>query len=332
MTSCEPNRTRAYDEDLRWRMVWQSEALNYSMKKIAGNLCVDRSTVSRTLNLFRCTGSVTKKNYPTDKAFRKLAYPAQILILNLVVSRPGIYLIEIQMELLNILMIEVDISTICRFLHTSGFSHQKMTQVALQRDTYFRQSYAMDVAIYKPEMLVFIDETGADHRNCIRKFGYSLRGIPVKQHTMLVRGERTSAIAMISIKGILDVLITSGTVNGDIFYEFARRNLIPQLQPFNGINPHSVVIMDNCSIHHVSEIVKMIEGVGAMVHFLPPYSPDYNPIELAFSKVKRRIKDLEVSSVNGDIENIMLSAFTSISEQDCQGWVAHCGYSFARYS
>ena len=248
MTSCEPNRTRAYDEDLRWRMVWQSEALNYSMEKIAGNLCVDsyRSTVSRTLNLFRCTGSVTKKNYPTDKAFRKLAYPAQILILNLVVSRPGIYLIEIQMELLNILMIEVDISTICRFLHTSGFSHQKMTQVALQRDTYFRQSYAMDVAIYKPEMLVFIDETGADHRNCIRKFGYSLRGIPVKQHTM--------------------------------------------------------------------------------VHFLPPYSPDYNPIELAFSKVKRRIKDLEVSSVNGDIENIMLSAFTSISEQDCQGWVAHCGY------
>ena len=59
---------------------------------------------------------------------------------------------------------------------------------------------------------------------------------------------------------------------------------LPQLQPFNGINNHSVAVMDNCSIHHIPEIVSMIKEVGAIVHFLPPYSPDLNPIERTFSK------------------------------------------------
>ena len=67
-----------------------------------------------------------------------------------------------------------------------------------------------------------------------------------------------------------------GTTDGDAdaFYEFAEKCLLPQLQPFNGVNEHSVVVMDNCSIHHISEIVKnMVEDVGALVHFLPPLPP-----------------------------------------------------------
>ena len=101
---------------------------------------------------------------------------------------------------------------------------------------------------------------------------------------MFVRGQRISAIAMLSVRGILDVLTVSDTVNGETFYKFTEKYLLPQLQPFNGTNPSSVVVMDNCTIHHVPDIVQMIEEVGAVVHFLPPYSPDFNPIELAFSK------------------------------------------------
>lgn len=59
--------------------------------------------------------------------------------------------------------------------------------------------------------------------------------------------------------------------------------------PFNGVNPHSVVIMDNCAIHNVDGIVKSIHDVGALVHFLPPYSPDFQPIEETFSKVKTKM-------------------------------------------
>ena len=70
----------------------------------------------------------------------------------------------------------------------------------------------------------------------------------------------------------------------------------------------------------------MIEEVGAVVHFVPPYSPDFNPIELAFSKVKGKLQDLEMSMTASDTETVMLAAFASISEEDCTEWVSHCGY------
>jgi len=88
-------------------------------------------------------------------------------------------------------------------------------------------------------------------------------------------------------------------------------SLLPQLLPFSGSNSHSVVIMDNCSVHHVSEVVKMTEEVGAMVHFLPLYSPDFNPIELAFSKVKKSLK-LDGIDDKADIETALLEAFATI--------------------
>ena len=198
-----------------------------------------------------------------------------------------------------------------------------MTQVALQRDDYFRLKYTMDVSIYQREMLVFLDETGADRRNHLRKYGYGVRGIPVQQYSLFVRGERTSAIAIMSVKGILDVLVETGSINGDKFYDFTAKYLIPQLQPFDETNPNSIVIMDNCSIHRITEIISMIEEVGAIVHFLPPYSPDLNPIELAFSKVKSNLKDMAAID---DANTIMLASFATISQQDCEGWVAHCGY------
>ena len=87
-----------------------------------------------------------------------------------------------------------------------------------------------------------------------------------------------------SVNGLLDVTVVKGVTNGETFYRFIEE--CPQLLPFNGNNPHRVVIMDNYSIHHIGEIVQMIEEVGAIIHFLPPYSPDIMPIEMAFSKVK----------------------------------------------
>ena len=255
-SSYEPHRSSAYGEDLRWRMVWQTEALQYTNEQVANNLGVDRSTVSRTVCLFHATGSVCKKSKSADKAFRKLTTPAQLLVLHLVIEKPGIYLREIQEALQRDLLLEVDASTICRFLHVNGFTRQKMCLVALQRDEFLRQKSIIDVSEYTPEMLIFLDETGQDRRNTLWLYGYSMRGLPPKKHTLLVRGERVSGIAIMSISGIIDVNVSKGTTNGDVFYDFVQKILLPQLQPFNGSNPHSVVIMDNCSIHHIDEAVK----------------------------------------------------------------------------
>ncbi len=84
--------------------------------------------------------------------------------------------------------------------------------------------------------------------------------------------------------------IVKETSDGDTFYSFVQSNLIPHLMPFNGVNPHSVVVMDNCTIYHVPEVVKSITDIGALVHFLPPYSPDFNPIEETFAKIKLSLK------------------------------------------
>ena len=129
-SSFEKSRSSAYSEDLRWRMVWQREALGYTYAKIAENLCVDKSTVSRTLNFFLTTGSVSKRPYPKERAFRKLTDPAQLLIFRLCLSRPGIYLREIRDELLSVLEIDVNESAICKFLHKSGLTHQRLKVTA----------------------------------------------------------------------------------------------------------------------------------------------------------------------------------------------------------
>ena len=97
--SCEPTWTSAYSEDLRWRMIWQSELLGYSQQPIAQNLGVDQSTVSRTIQLFETTGSVGKKPNPKERSFRKLTAPCQLL--HLVLQHPGIHYICTTAKLLS---------------------------------------------------------------------------------------------------------------------------------------------------------------------------------------------------------------------------------------
>ena len=307
-------------------MLWQKEGIGKTLDEVAQSLCVDKATVSRTLSLFHMTGSLKKKPYPKDKAFRKLTIPCQFFIMNLVIERPGIYLRELQDELKSMLEVEVSLSAICKFLHQSGLTRQKMITTASQRDELLREQFISDVSVYNPDMLVFIDETGADRRNLLRSHGYSIRGKPLRNHTLLVRGERVSAVACISIAGLLDVKTVTGNTDGDTFYDFVQAHLLPILQPYNGSNPHSVVIMDNCSIHHVPEVVKSITDVGALVHFLPPYSPDLAPIEETFSKVKTTLKSIESGMIHiTDIETLVLLSFTEVTPEDCKGWIYSTG-------
>ena len=171
-----------------------------------------------------------------------------------------------------------------------------MRMIAKQRDEFTRAIYAEEMELYNPDMFIFLDETGCDRRNALRKYGYSLRGIPAVSHKLLIRGQHFSTIACISMEGILECEIVESTVNGDTFYDFVSLKLLSLLMPFDGKNHHSVVVMDNASIHHVSGISELVSMAGALLIYLPPpppYSPDYNPIEEAFSKVKTLIKTYE---------------------------------------
>ena len=155
-----------------------------------------------------------------------------------------------------------------------------------QRDESLRAMLVSEVSIYTADMFIFLDETGTDRRDALRRYAYSWRGLPALAHKLLVRGQYLSSIAIMSSSGVLDCQVAQGTVDGDVFYDFVQSRVLPHLMPFNGINPHSVLVLDNASIHHVDGIVRMVESVGGLVLFLPPYSPDFNPIEELFSKLK----------------------------------------------
>ena len=128
-------KSSACSEDLRWRMVWQREALGLNLKTVASNLGVDPSTVSRVVRLFRDTGSVEKRPYPKNsRPNKKLSMPVQLTILHTVLQYPGIYLREIQVEVYVLTGVEVSVSSLCVILHSSNFTRQKMQMVAKQYD------------------------------------------------------------------------------------------------------------------------------------------------------------------------------------------------------
>lgn len=180
--------------------------------------------------------------------------------------------------------------------------------------------------MFTQSSFVFLDETGSDRRDSLRRYGYGLRGKPVNCQKLLVRGERVSAIAAMTVSGVLDVKIVRGSVKGDTFIDFIDTNLLPHLNAFNGSNPNSVVVLDNCSVHHVAGAVQGMQQKGSLVQFLPPYSPDLNPIEILFSKVKSILRAMETElSVTNDIETMVLMAFSQITRDNCREWVENIG-------
>ena len=188
MMSCKPTRPRAYHSDLTWRMVYQTKVLKYPMKKVSGNLCVDQSTVRRTLKLLDTTGSVEKKMYPDGHGSPKLSKTDQMHILEAALENPSIYLHELKFEL-QARGTHVHESTLRRFLLRANFTHKKMKLIPIQQNEQLRAKYVAEISQYSPNMLVFVDETGSTRKDAIRKCGYSLGGMPCYSTKLLAKGK-----------------------------------------------------------------------------------------------------------------------------------------------
>jgi hypothetical protein len=106
----------------------------------------------------------------------------------------------------------------------------------------------------------------------VRSYGYSLKGIRAVSRELRVSGQRIDAIGAMSTEGMEDVYIVERNVTGEVF---VRNCLLPNLATLTNYS-HSVVVMDNASVHHYEEVADIITGVGSIVHFLPPYSPELN--------------------------------------------------------
>ena len=173
-----------------------------------------------------------------------------------------------------------------------------------------------------PERLVFIDETWAK-TNMTRPRGRSLAGTRLIAALPHGHWQTTTFLAGLRSSGLIAPLVVDGAVNGEIFLAYVRQHLAPALQPGD------IVIMDNLTSHKRAGVRQAIEAVGAVLMYLPPYSPDFNPIEQAFSKFKWLLK----SAAHRTVEALwsacgeLLDKFT-LSE--CENYIRHCGYRYTK--
>ena len=297
--------------------------MGLSYRKIAQNLNVAVGTAYNTFKVFERTGSVEAKKPRKRPELCKLDYHHQLYVVTLVLDQPNLYLGEICSTIKEITNIQVSPSTLCKLLARYGLTRKKIQYVAAQRRLEYRGHFIATISAFSKEMLVWVDETGCDKRDLLRKYGYSFCGQRAVCQKLLVRGKRVSAIAAMSWnEGILDVDLTSESVNGDAFYDFVCGTLIPNMHPYDGQSPNSVVVMDNCSIHHIDRVQQLLDNAGIIVIYLPPYSPDLNPIESAFSYVKLYLKQHDdVIDIFPNITPLVKSGFDSISTEICQSWI-----------
>lgn len=306
--------------------MWLSMVHKMSLAAISELMCVSERSVRRYLRLFNQTGDVEPKLQRHGPPLL-IGEFEQLTLLRLILENKGIYLHELQDELYDMFGVSVSPSTICRTLRIMGCCRRVIRHVAIQRSDELRAHFMANVSVYEPEMIIWLDESSCDRRNSMRKFAYTLRGIVPVDHRLLVRGTRYSAITAITVEGVQDVALIEGTVNGDVFTDFVLHSLMPILQPFNGYNRNSIVIMDNASVHHIDGATELIIQSGALLHFLPPYSPDLNPVEQVFSKVKAIMKENDqLFQAFSEPRLLLTIAFDMITKNDCKEYARCCGY------
>ena len=168
---------------------------------------------------------------------------------------------------------------------------------------------------------VFIDEMGSN-LGLTRLYGRAAPGQRVHDAVPGDRGGNVSTIGALGLEGIRTGLSVPGPIDGDTMLFFVEELLVPT------VKRGEIVVMDNNPIHKLAEIEDAIEAAGAWVLFLPPYSPDLNPIEPCWSKVKARLRSLKPRTLP-DLLDALGEAFASITPHDILGWFRHCGYRVA---
>jgi len=166
--------------------------------------------------------------------------------------------------------------------------------------------------------LVFLDESSVDC-GMTRLYGRAKRAERLNDYTPDVRFERTSVISTVRLDGGQAPMVFKGALDGAMFAAYVEGMLAPMLQKGD------VVVMDNLSSHKVRGALVPIYERGATVLFLPPYSPEWNPMELAWSKMKATLRRLKARTYDGLVAG-MKAALDGVTASDISGWFRHCGY------
>ena len=191
--------------------------------------------------------------------------------------------------------------------------------IASEQDPVARAIWRDALDDREAEQLVFVDESGANI-TLTPRYGRALRGQRCIGQVPRNWGKNTTLIAAMTQAGVQTAAVIEGAMDRPVFDQFVEQFLVPTLQP------GQIVIWDNLSVHKSLDAVERIEAAECQVVFLPPYSPDFNPIEQAFSKLKAHLRRANQRTVEGLWEAIG-TGLDQITAQDARGWFAHCGYT-----
>ena len=165
---------------------------------------------------------------------------------------------------------------------------------------------------------VFLDETGLTTK-MTRLYGRSRRGERLVGEVPHGHWKTTTFVAALRASGLTAPMVIDGAMTGDLFAAYARQVLAPELRPGD------VVVMDNLQCHKRADAVRAIERAGAAVAYLPPYSPDLNPIENAFSKLKGLVRSAGERTVER-LWSLLGRSLDAFTPDECRNYFRHCGY------
>jgi transposase len=196
---------------------------------------------------------------------------------------------------------------------------KKRGRSATERDEFQRAAWRVMVAwVVEPERLLFVDECGV-HTSLAPIYGYAPKDerlhLPVPRN----RGKNTTLLSSMTTDGMGPSLAVEGATDALVFETYVQKMLVPSLRA------GQIVVMDNLSAHKPKRIRELIEQQGCELLYLPAYSPDYNPIEEAFSKIKNLLRKAAARSKEALVEAIG-QTLDAVTAEDALGYFKHAGY------
>ena len=167
---------------------------------------------------------------------------------------------------------------------------------------------------------MFVDESGVT-TDLLRRYARSLRGTRIGDHAPCGHWEAHTVVAALRSTELTATAVFAGPMDGVMFRAYVEQILVPTLRPGD------VVVLDNLTAHKQPEVRQAIEQAGAFLRFLPPYSPDFNPIEQAFAKLKAFLRAARPRTFD-EICALIAAALALFTPDECANYIRHCGYRF----
>lgn len=190
-----------------------------------------------------------------------------------------------------------------------------------------RNEYVQEIKQYSPEQLCFCDESAVNENSTQRRWGWGLLGHKVEVTIDYNRVKRHSLLPLLSIKGYIALEVIQDSYNEERYLEWIEKVGLPAMNAYP--LPNSVLVMDNAPVHNVESVRALCTAVGVILVMLPPYSPDFNPIENSFGLLKRHLQSEHENTLSGDLrEAILAAAEAAMTPEVVESLYAGCGYSY----